>query len=695
MSKRLNQLLVVSLLVFLVGAIAAQANPFAGHSRSRAKQAQMYTAASPQLYTIERTIGTTPAWVPTDVAVDGDGYLFVIDAKTNSIRKLPPTGAVDAISRTFGSEGTGVGQFLKPVRIGVDTMNYVYVLDQEKQTVQKFTRTGIFVSQWRVFGDPVAMAVSTNNLVYILTSDNRVHRYTPSGSQVNEYQLNVNQPSDLAVDNAGNMYVLGSDGIDKYNSSGGFISQIVSGQSYENYYWDGRLAIQGSKIYLGNSALGPGERAIVSFTLAGVPSTLYSIFGGRPGQVLGANGIAVDDTGAVYIADMTEARVQKFLAAGTYSRQWGWVGTANGQFRGPIGTAGDSAGNIYVIDCFNYRIQKFNSAGTFISKWGTYGTANGGFQLPMGIAVGFGGAVYVSDMMASRVQKFTAAGVFSSKFGAPGVANGQFQGAGCIAAAADGKLYVADMGNSRVQYFTAGGAYSGQFGSSVLHNPWGVAVTATQVFVTDDDLRQVFKFSLTGTPAGSFGSEGDSYGQFSDIKAISADSTGKLWVADAELDRIQQFTPAGALLNVVSPASAERIHSGQPMGVTAIAGNKLLISDIIYQQVYVMAPAASPAAPTKVAVTKLAAAAAPNGGAQISFALSGNAAVDIEIDNIAGRPVRYLSGGVYNQGLNTALWNGRNSSGAKVPAGTYLVRLTARNANGDQASSVARLNLAR
>jgi hypothetical protein len=409
--------------------------------------------------------------------------------------------------------------------------------------------------------------------------------------------------------------------------------------------------------------------------------------------MIDCHGMTTDDSGNLYLADLIQARVQKFSALGVFSKKWGYAGTANGLFRGPIGATLDSTGNIYVLDCFNQRVQKFSGTGTYVSQFGSQGGGNGQFLMPVGITTGPSNSIYVADLMGNRVQKFVA-GAYSSQFGTPGASNGQFQGAGGVAVASSGNIYVIDMGNHRVQYFNSAGTYVGQFGAAALHNPWGLAISGSTVCVTDGDLTKVMKFGLTGTAAGSFGSQGDLYGQFNDIKGISADSAGKLWVSDTRVDQIQQFTLAGAVQNAISPASVEHPHPGQPMGVYAATSGKIYITDIVYQQVYVMAPAASSAAATKVAVSSLTAAGTGN-GAQITFALSAPAAVDIEVDNMAGRPVRYISGGVCPQGLNTALWDGRNTSGAKVPAGTYLVRLTARNGNGQQANSVARLSLAR
>ncbi len=82
--------------------------------------------------------------------------------------------------------------------------------------------------------------------------------------------------------------------------------------------------------------------------------------------------------------------------------------------------------------------------------------------------------------------------------------------------------------------------------------------------------------------------------------------------------------------------------------------------------------------------------------AQISYTLGTDAAVDVEILNIAGRSVRALcSGAVQGQGVQTVSWDGRNAAGARVPAGRYIVRVTARADDGQQTTGIAALGLRR
>jgi tripartite motif-containing protein 71 len=81
-------------------------------------------------------------------------------------------------------------------------------------------------------------------------------------------------------------------------------------------------------------------------------------------------------------------------------------GTDNGQFYDSEGIAVDSSGNVYVADTNNNRIQKFDSNGRFLTTWGSKGSGNGQFDYPGDIAVDSSGNVYVDDINHDRVQKF-------------------------------------------------------------------------------------------------------------------------------------------------------------------------------------------------------------------------------------------------------------------------------------------------
>jgi tripartite motif-containing protein 71 len=134
-----------------------------------------------------------------------------------------------------------------------------------------------------------------------------------------------------------------------------------------------------------------------------------------------------------------------------FDRQWGGYGSHDGQFSSPTGVATDSSGNIYVADQSNARIQKFDSAGAFITKWGSSGSGDGQFSSPTGVATDSSGNVYVSEVSADRIQKFDSSGTFLAKWGSQGSGDGEFMKPQSVATDSSGNVYVADTVNNRMQ----------------------------------------------------------------------------------------------------------------------------------------------------------------------------------------------------------------------------------------------------
>ena len=75
----------------------------------------------------------------------------------------------------------------------------------------------------------------------------------------------------------------------------------------------------------------------------------------------------------------------------------GTTGSGDGQFYGSSGVAVDDSGRIYVTDLGNNRVQKFTSKGVFLTKWGIHGVKDIGLSRPYGIAIGPDRLVYVVD----------------------------------------------------------------------------------------------------------------------------------------------------------------------------------------------------------------------------------------------------------------------------------------------------------
>jgi hypothetical protein len=97
---------------------------------------------------------------PTDVAWDSDGNTYITDGYINSrVAKYDKNG--DWV-KSWGSKGTGPGQFNLPHSIAVDRNNNVYVGDRSNHRVQVFDTDGKFLRMFSVDVPPVPGTKAVN-----------------------------------------------------------------------------------------------------------------------------------------------------------------------------------------------------------------------------------------------------------------------------------------------------------------------------------------------------------------------------------------------------------------------------------------------------------------------------------------------------------------------------------------------------
>lgn len=272
---------------------------------------------------------------------------------------------------TWGSAGSGEGQFQGPQAIASDGQGNVYVADTNNHRIQKFSSAGTFLLAWGSAG----------------TSDGQFQG-----------------PQGVAVDSAGNVYVADTMNhrIQKFDSSGAFLTKWGSqGPGDDQFNWPRGLAIDAEdNVWVADYL---NDRALM-YTSSGTFTNI-----GWPVQR--AADLAVDADGYIYVVSAADHIVVKLDHPGSPTHgnailSWGSFGTGDGQFQSPVGMAVDSAGNVYVADTSNHRIQRFNDVGTHLASWGAFGTAEGQFSTPMGVAVDASGNVYVVEHGNHRVQKF-------------------------------------------------------------------------------------------------------------------------------------------------------------------------------------------------------------------------------------------------------------------------------------------------
>ena len=374
---------------------------------------------------------TTQVRHPQGVALDGSGNLYLADAYNHRIRKVDTAGVITTVAGgAIGTGGAGVGARLnRPYDVALDGSGNLYIADERNHRIRKVDSSG---------------NIST-------VAGNGTSGFSGDGAAATAALLHI--PRGVAVDGSGNVYIADTNNhrIRKVDSSGN-ISTVAGG---------------------GSSGLGDGAAATAALLSS-------------------PEGVAVDGSGNLYIADTRNQRIRKVDSSGNISTVAG-SGTAgtNGAFRGgfsgdgaaataarlwsPADVAVDGSGNLYIADGYNNRIRKVDTAGviTTVAGTGTGGFGTGGYsgdgaaataaQLRnlTGVAVDGSGNLYIADIHNERIRKVTSstgnistvAGDGTHGFSGDGAAAtaAQLSSPRGVAVGGSGNLYIADMLNHRIR----------------------------------------------------------------------------------------------------------------------------------------------------------------------------------------------------------------------------------------------------
>ena len=115
---------------------------------------------------------------PSDVAIDSEGLVYVTDRDNHRIQKFTSAGK---FVKSFGSHGSGPGQLNKPVGIAIDTAGtgLVYVSEDGNHRVSVFTSDDIFFRNFGSYGSkidqfryPRMLAFDKNGFLYVCDLEN-------------------------------------------------------------------------------------------------------------------------------------------------------------------------------------------------------------------------------------------------------------------------------------------------------------------------------------------------------------------------------------------------------------------------------------------------------------------------------------------------------------------------------------------
>ena len=261
---------------------------------------------------------------PRGVSINQSGEVVVTEWDGHCVSVFSPSGEK---LRSFGTHGSGQGQFDSPLGVAVDSEGNILVADYHNHRIQKFTAEVQFLAAVGTYGSgplqfsyPTYIAFNTsNNKVYV--TDNRNHcvqvlnsdlTFTSTFGRQGSGNGQFYFPCGIACDSTGKVYVADTENhrIQVFTAEGNFLRMF------------------------GRRGQGRGE--------------LY-----RPW------GVAVDTSGIVYVIENGNQRVSVFTSDGQLVTSFGREGEGQGEFRIPRGLALDNSGVVYVCDSSNHRVQVF------------------------------------------------------------------------------------------------------------------------------------------------------------------------------------------------------------------------------------------------------------------------------------------------------------------------------------------------
>jgi uncharacterized protein (TIGR03437 family) len=518
-------------------------------------------AAAATSYTIQTVAGSSNAGdggsalsaalgQPEGIAIDSAGNIYVADAAGNRVRIIAPDGTIQTFAGTgtagFAGDGgpAAAAELNQPYGLALDPAGNLYIADLGNSRVREVSVAGVIQT---VAGGGAFAATSQGQ-----------------GGPATSVQLM--QPRNVTLDPTGILYISDFGANQVYSVAGNGTLTLTAGSGVAGFSGDGTSAL-----------------------LA---------------QLNAPAGLAIDSTGALYIADSGNNRVRKvydgviitvFNTPGPtglafdppstlYVAAPGYFGTLSQQIpaiTSAFDVAVDHLGDLFATSgAFVLEIPAGATVTTILAGSGAspnFGGDNGlatAAQLysPSSVAMDSSGNWYIADTSNNRIRMVTPAGVISTIAGT-GTAgstgdNGPASAAElnaprALAFDSFGNLCVADSGNNEVRKITPFGLMLPLLVATQLNNPVSVATDAQgSVYIADFGNNRIVKVTSAGATS--------ILAAINAPQAVAVDASGNVLVADPT--QIWTVTPMGVASTLITGLQS-------PSGIAVATDGSLLIAE--------------------------------------------------------------------------------------------------------------------
>jgi len=298
--------------------------------------------------------------LPYGIALTKNGGLLIGDWSNNLLRKISPEADVTTFAGNgvlASVDGNGLNASFKDLAgFTVDATDTAFVADAQGHRIRKVTSTADVTT------------VAGNG--------------TKTTTDGNGTAATFNTPISVAVDAAGNLYVL--------EYGGGVVRKI--------------------------------DPALNVTTLAGSSPPGFADGTKTDAKFGRGYNIAIDASGNLYVADSSNHRIRKITPTGvvTTLAGTGTPGATDGPgnsatFSDPRGVAVDADGNVYVADFGSSLLRRITPAGVVSTLAGQKGVTGGQdgigaaatFNQPQGLTINAAGTLYVADTYGQLIRKVT------------------------------------------------------------------------------------------------------------------------------------------------------------------------------------------------------------------------------------------------------------------------------------------------